>query len=346
MNLPDPMTAVANVRSDAVRWPSRPRICILGAGAIGGFFGARLALGNADVSVLARGATLNALQERGWTLESSGQTTVARVNAVASTQTLGVQDLVFLTVKAYALGEIAGQIAPLLGPHTLVIPAINGVPWWFAGGVDHRLHALQSVDPHGQIAAAIPIGQVIGSVVYPACSTPAPGVCRHASGTRLVFGEIGIALNSPRTSALVTFLNSCGFDAEFSTDIRVEVWKKLLGNACFNPVSLITGSATDLMINDPAINALFVTLMHETIAVGRALGLEVGITPTERIAITRKLGHVKTSMLQDAQAGRKVELDAILGAVIELARRTNTLTPASDTVFALAKMRAQILGLI
>jgi 2-dehydropantoate 2-reductase len=346
MNLPDPMTSAANVRSDTVRWPSRPRICILGAGAIGGFFGARLALGNADVSVLARGATLNALQEQGWTLESAGQTTVARVNAVASTQGLGVQDLVFLTVKAYALGDIAGQIAPLLGPHTLVIPAINGVPWWFAGGVDHRLHALQSVDPHGRIAAAIPIGQVIGSVVYPACSTPAPGVCRHASGTRLVFGEIGTALSSPRTSALVAFLNSCGFDAEFSTDIRVEVWKKLLGNACFNPVSLITGSATDLMINDPAINALFVTLMHETIAVGRALGLEVGITPTERIAITRKLGHVKTSMLQDAQAGRKVELDAILGAVIELARRTNTLTPASDTVFALAKMRAQILGLI
>ena len=360
MNNPDAMTSAADVRSDTFRWPSRPRICILGAGAIGGFFGTRLALGNADVSVLARGATLNALQERGWTLESAGQTTVARVNAVASTQALGVQDLVFLTVKAYALGDIAGQIAPLLGPHTMVIPAINGVPWWFAGGVDYRLqagqagqadsgalrHALQNVDPHGQIAAAIPIGQVIGSVVYPACSTPAPGVCRHASGTRLVFGEIGTALSSPRISALVAFLNSCGFDAEFSTDIRIEVWKKLLGNACFNPVSLITGSATDLMIADPAINALFVTLMHETIAVGRALGLEVGITPTERIAITRKLGHVKTSMLQDTQAGRKIELDAILGAVIELARRTNTLTPASDTVYALAKMRAQILGLI
>jgi 2-dehydropantoate 2-reductase len=322
-------------------WTNRARVCIVGAGAIGGFFGARLALGQASVSVLARGATLSALQSKGWALESAGKTTYAQVNAVADCRALGVQDLVFLTLKAYALPEVIGKIAPLIGPNTMVIPAINGIPWWFRG-------PLASVDPGGLIAAGVPLANVIGAVVYPACSTPAPGVCRHASGSRVVFGEVSgdsaQALASPRVRALVGFLKSNGFDAELSADIRVEVWKKLLGNACFNPVSLLCDLSTDQLIDHPQVHALFVALMHETIAVGQSLGIEVGISPEDRIAITRKLGAVKTSMLQDAQAHRRVELESILGAVIELARQSSTPTPSSDAVYALATLRARVLG--
>jgi 2-dehydropantoate 2-reductase len=322
-------------------WTSRARVCVVGAGAIGGFFGARLGLGNASVSVLARGATLSVLQSKGWAFESAGKTTYARVNAVADCRALGVQDLVFITVKAYALPEVIDKLSPLIGPNTMVIPAMNGIPWWFDG-------PLNSVDPGGLIAAGIPLANVIGAVVYPACSTPSPGVCRHASGSRLVFGEVTggptEAVASPRMQALVDFLKFNGFDAELSGNIRAEVWRKLLGNACFNPVSLLCESSTDQLIDDPHVHALFVALMLETIAVGKSLGIDVGISPDDRIAITRKLGAVKTSMLQDAQAQRRVELSAILGAVIELARRGSTPTPSSDAVYALAKMRARTLG--
>lgn len=330
---------------------SLPKVCVIGAGAIGGFFGARLARGFADVSVVARGVTLQALQSGGWVLESGGQRQAAPVRAVADPALLGIQDVVVIAVKAYALADVAAFVAPLLGPHTLVLPALNGVPWWFTQG-EHGLPvtgSLASSDPSGAIAAAIPANAVLGSVVYPACSSPEPGVVRHHSGSRVVFGEPGaLAGTAPsgRLLALVAMLKAAGFDAEASSDIRTEVWKKLLGNACFNPVSLITGSATDLLIDDPGIYQLFSAMMGETLAVGAALGIHPGIQVADRIALTRKLGHIKTSMLQDAEVGRAVEIDAILGAVTELGRKVGVVTPNLDAVYALARMRAKTFGLL
>lgn len=329
---------------------SRIKICVIGAGAIGGFFGARLAHDH-DVSVVARGATLEALQTRGWVLESAGQRMVAPVRAVARPEELGPQDVVIVAVKAPALAQVATMVRSLLGPSTLVVPALNGVPWWFTLGqtelaVRSRLH---SVDPQGLIEAAIPTEAVLGAVVYPACATPEPGVTRHHSGSRVVFGEVSRPAGAPpseRLSAWVEGLKGAGFDAEASTDIRQEVWKKLLGNACFNPVSLLTGCATDILIDDPGIYRLFTSMMTETLAVGRALGLELAIPVAERIALTRKLGHVKTSMLQDAEAGRPVEIHAILGAVTEMADALGVAAPACETVYALARMRARCAGLL
>ncbi len=318
---------------------NRTKVCIIGAGAIGGFFGAQLAHGDADVSVVARGRTLEALRERGWVLERDGKRIAAPVRAVASGSELPVQDVVILAVKAYVLSSIAPMVKPLLGFDTIVVPAVNGVPWWFHKG-------LASVDPHGSINACIPVASVIGAVVYPACSSPEPGVTRHHSGSRVVLGEVRGEADTPRLRAFMTLLQSVGIGAETSNDIRTEVWMKLLGNACFNPVSFVTGSATDLMIDDPAIGALFIKLMDETLAVGHALGIHPAIRPADRIAITRKLGSVKTSMLQDAEARRPIELDAILGAVIELGASVGVPTPTSDTLHALARMRARTFGLL
>jgi 2-dehydropantoate 2-reductase len=328
-----------------------PKVCVIGAGAIGGFFGARLTQGQAEVSVVARGATLEALQKRGWILESGGERKAAPVRAVADPAELGQQDVVILAVKSYALASVVHMVKPLLGPQTLLIPAVNGVPWWFtdaAAGLPVT-GRLDSVDPSGAMKAAIPATAVLGAVVYPSCSSPEPGVTRHHSGTKVVFGEPGVSAGSPPTArleALVSMLKMAGFDAEASADIRTEVWKKLLGNASFNPVSLITGSATDLMIDDPGIYQLFKAMMGETLAVGQALGIRPEIQIAERIAQTRKLGNIKTSMLQDAEAGRAVEIDTILGAVGELGRKLGVATPALDAVYALAHMRAQTFGLL
>ncbi|MBP6813562.1 MAG: 2-dehydropantoate 2-reductase [Burkholderiaceae bacterium] len=324
-----------------------PKITVVGAGAVGGLFGARLARGHADVSVIARGATLQALQARGWVLEQSGQRQAAPVRAVADAAQLGVQDIVLLAVKAHSLTDILPLVRPLLGPRTLIVPAVNGVPWWFTAPDSGQ--PMKSIDPEGAIAAAIPAHQVLGAVVYPACSRPEPGVTRHHSGSRVVIGEPGAADGSPvtaRLSSFVALLERAGFDAQATTSIRTEVWRKLLGNACFNPVSLLTGSATDLLIDDAGIYRLFSAMMSEVLAVGASLGIQPGIAVPERIALTRKLGHVKTSMLQDAEAGRPVELDAILGAVTELGQRRGVATPALDAVYALARMRARTFGLL
>jgi len=327
------------------------KVCVIGAGAIGGYFGVRLAHAGADVSVVARGRTLEALESRGWTLESGGTRTVVPVRAVASAAELDAQDVVILAVKAYSVADVASMVPPLLGPSTIVIPAVNGVPWWFTRGRDDLPISarLASVDPEGRIESAIPIDAVIGSVVYPSCATPEPGVSLHSSGSKLVFGDVrasASAAPSARVQSLVALLRNAGFDADANVDIRSEVWKKLLGNACFNPVSMLTASFTDDMIDDPRVYALFVAMMQENLAVGRALGIDAGIAPPARIALTRKLGHVQSSMLQDAAAGRPLEIDAILGAVIEIADALDVAVPNCKAVYALARLRAQTCGLL
>ena len=322
---------------------ARPRVCVVGAGAIGGYFGVRLAQGQADVSVLARGRTLAALNAHGWILEQDGERIVSNVRTASDAAQLGPQDVVIIAVKAYAVTDIAPMVPHLLGPGTIVVPALNGIPWWWREN-------LRSVDPQGTIAAHIPAANVLGAVIYPACSCPAPGVTRHHSGTRVVFGEIGSEAGkangaSSRLRSWVRLLRASGFDAEASDDIRTELWKKLLGNACFNPVSLVTGATTDMLIDDVAMNALLVDLMEEVLAVGSALGIDAAIRPAQRLEITRALGKVRTSMLQDADAGRPVELEAILGAVLELAEAHGIAMPASRILYALARMKTQAMGL-
>ena len=322
------------------------KVGIIGAGAIGGFFAARLALAGHTVSMLARGATLTALREYGQRLDSGGQTHTAQVTASDQALELGHQDVVVLAVKAPSLEQVLPALANMSSAQTIVIPALNGLPWWYLLGPTGPLsgHRLQAVDPDGVIERAIALPRVLGCVVFPACSVRAPGHVVHASGNRLVFGEPAGG-TSARASSIAALFSAAGFDAEASATIRNEIWLKLLGNACFNPVSLLTRSATDLLIDDPGVYALFVAMMREALAVGSALGIDVAIEPEQRLALTRRLGHIKTSMLQDAQANRPVELQAILGALVEVAVAIKVAAPMLGAVHAMARMHAISAGL-
>jgi 2-dehydropantoate 2-reductase len=324
------------------------KIGIIGAGAIGGFLGARLAASGHRVSMLARGDTLRALTTHGLRLDSGGASQVVQVVASADPRDLGPQDLLLLAVKAPALSDVAAAAAAMCSGSTIVAPALNGLPWWFFLGqqgaplAGRRIHA---ADPLGTVEAAIPTPSLLGCVVFPACSVAAPGHVVHASGNRLVFGEPAGG-TSERARAIAGVFAEAGFEAEASADVRRDVWMKLLGNACFNPVSMITRAHTDELIDDPAVHALFVAMMSETLAVGRAIGIDVAIDPRDRLAMTRRLGHIRTSMLQDAIAGRTVELDAILGALVEVAREAGVDTPMLNAVAALGRAHARQHGLL
>ncbi len=323
------------------------RIALVGAGAIGCFFAARLGEAGYEVSLLARGEALAAVGKRGIRLESEGRQITARVRASGAAGELGVQDLVILCVKAPALPRAAQAIAPLLGADTAIVPALNGMPWWFFLDTPGLLsgHRLRSVDPEGTLERALPVSRVVGCVVYPACTSLEPGYVRHTGGTRIILGEPrGEA--SPRAHALAEMFCKVGLVGEASADIRKEVWAKLLGNLCFNPVSLLTGSSTDRLIDDPLVHRLFVSMMEEAIALGLKLGIDAGIEPRPRIANTRKLGYVKTSMLQDAEAGRPVEIEGILGTVAEVAHAADFPCPLLDAVFAMSRMRAEVMKLL
>lgn len=331
---------------------SETKVCVIGAGAIGGYLGVKLADSGVQVSVLARGNTLQAIQTRGWILEEEDKRLMAKVKAASDPQSLGVQDVVIIAVKAHALADIAPMVSSLCHEETVVVPAINGIPWWFSHGMARFgvPARLDSVDPEGVIDQAIDSHRVLGSVVYPSCYSPEPGVSHHSSGTRLVLGEIASPAtgggSSARLARVVALFNAAGLAAEQTDAIRRAVWEKLLGNVCFNPVSLLTGSSTDLLIDDPRVYDVFIALMNEVAAVGAALGLDISVAPSQRLAVTRKLGRVKTSMLQDAEASRPVEVQAIVGAFVEVARSLNIETPIASTIYALARMRAQTFGLL
>ena len=322
------------------------RICIFGAGAIGGTIGARLALAGHEVSLVARGAHLAALRADGLTLLHGQDRHVVRLAASDNPADLGAQDAVIIALKSHSLVAAVGGLAPLLGPDTAVVTAMNGVPWWFFDDWGGALAGttLKSCDGDGRIAAAIASRRVIGGVVFLAADVPAPGVVRHNSGTRLVLGEPSHRA-SPRVDALVAALAGAGFEATASDNIRRELWLKLLGNVCFNPVSTLTGASTDLMLDDPHMAALFAAMMREAIAVAAALGLSIDVNPEARMAQTRKLGPIKSSMLQDTEAGRPIELDAIVGSVVEIAARLGVATPFINAVFGTARVRAAVLGL-
>ena len=323
------------------------KICIYGAGAIGGWIGARLAQRPGVIlSVVARGETLIQLESHGLQLHIGNQTQNAKVQASAQPATLSVQDLVIIAVKAPSMLEVAKQIQPLIGPNTIVMTAMNGVPWWFLhdfGGA-YANTPLKSVDPHGQIAKAIPAQHLIGCVVHASCSLRAPGQIQHHFGNGLIIGEPAGG-SSSRVQALHQLLRDAGFDATLSDRIQKDVWYKLWGNITINPISALTGATSDKILNDPNLLGFVSAVMLEAKAIGAAMGIAIDQQPEDRHAVTRKLGAFKTSMLQDVQAKRAVELDALVGAVQELGQITKVPTPFTDALMGLARLQAQELGL-
>ena len=257
-----------------------------------------------------------------------------------------MQDVVVIAVKAPALADVARQVAPLLGPHTLVVPAMNGVPWWFCQGLQGVAAglALKSVDPDGSIAAHIPIDHVIGCVVHAAASVSEPGKAFNQMGRGLVIGEPRGGV-SGRVAALKSVLDEAGFETTASEMIQRDIWYKLWGNMTTNPISAITGATTDRIIGDELVRELTGNAMLESGRIGEKLGFAITQTPAERHAITRKLGAFKTSMLQDAEAGRAIELDSLVGAVRELGRHVGVATPLIDAIFGLARVFGQVHGL-
>ena len=323
------------------------KVCIYGAGAIGGWIGVALAQAGERLNVVARGATLEALRRDGLSLMRGDVRTRVPVNAVADPAELGAQDLVVVAVKAPALAGVAERIGPLLGPDSVVLVAMNGVPWWFLqGGFGGALAGtrLATVDPEGAIAAAIPERHVIGGVVHASCSLDAPGVVRHHFGNGLIIGEpSGEA--TPRVTQLLALLTRAGIDAKLSAQIQKDVWFKLWGNMTVNPVSALTGAATDRIMDDELLLGFISAVMLEAKEIGARIGIPITDSPDDRHAVTRKLGAFKTSMLQDVEAGRAVELDALVGAVRELGQLTKVPAPFTDALLGLARVQARQLGL-
>jgi 2-dehydropantoate 2-reductase len=322
------------------------KICVVGAGAIGGFLGTRLALDRSNqVSALARGATLVALRDHGWRMQQAGQTVQAPVTLAADDpRALGAQDLVILAVKSPALRALAPTLAPLFGPGTVMMPAMNGVPWWFGEGVDAiGAGPLESVDPGGVIATALPASRVVGSVVHAAVSSAAPGIALHRMDDCLIIGEPAGG-NSTRVERLAAMFSRC-LKVRTSPRIRYDLWYKLWGNMTMNPVSALTGATLDRVLDDELVRAFCSCAMREAAAVGARIGCDVQESPEDRHAVTRKLGAVKTSMLQDAEALRPLELDALVGAVREIGQRVGVPTPNIDALFGLTRLFGRVRAL-
>lgn len=324
------------------------RIGIVGAGAIGGLFAFRLAEAGAEVSVLARGATLAALARDGLRLREGNELRTRAVHASDSPATLGAQDLVVIAVKAPALPALAPTLAPMIGPDTLVLPAMNGIPWWFFDGLlwppgdDPPL--IDSIDPGGVLRASFPRGRALGCVVHLSVAVPEPGVVEPRMGNSLIVGEPDGPV-SRRLETLVALLRSAGFDVETSTRIQRDVWFKLWGNMTMNPLSAITNATADRILDDDLVRAFASRCMREAARVGAAIGLPIDADPEERHAVTRKLGRLRTSMQNDVDARRPIELDALVGAVRDIARLAGVATPEIDTLFGLARLHARVLGL-
>lgn len=318
---------------------------IYGVGAIGGYLAVRLALSGVTVTGIARGAQLRALRERGLTLIENGTSVTATLRAVENPADAGPQDVVFLTVKAHTLPTVAERIKPLLGVGTAVVTATNGFPWWYfhrftGGGI---APTLQSVDPRGSLWRLIGPEHAIGCVVYPAVKILEPGVIQHIHGNRFAIGEPDGSV-SARVTGVAEVLCAAGLDAPVRQDIRTELWTKLVANAAYNPVSILTGATLGQMMDDLATARLLEMVMTEAAAVAHAVGSRIPLAPRQLMELTRPLGAHKTSMLLDLEAGRTVELEPIAGAIVELARLRGIRTPVLDIILALARQRARLTG--
>jgi len=322
------------------------KICVVGAGAIGGLLAAKLQQVGEQVSVIARGPHLEAIKANGLKLiEEDGSEVVARAAATDKIAEAGPQDLVILGLKAHQVAAIVNDLKHLYTPDTMVLTAQNGIPWWyfFKHGGPYEGRQLDSVDPGGTVAANLPIERVLASVVYPAAEIIEPGVIKHIEGNRFSLSEIDNT-ETPRIKLVSETLKKAGFKAPVVSDVRAELWTKLWGNLSFNPVSALTHATLEDLCRYPLTRALVADMMREAQAVGEALGIRFRIPIEKRIAGGEAVGPHKTSMLQDIEAGRAVEADALIGSVIELGRIVNVPTPHLDTAYALVKLLSKTLS--
>ena len=321
------------------------RIAIFGAGAIGGMLGVKLAAAGVDVTFIARGPHLAAMQANGVTLRSGGETITVRPRCLGDAAAAGVQDYVIVTLKAHSLPGAAPQIAKMMGPESTLVTGINGVPYWYFFGLDGpwRDRRIDSVDPGGQLWKILPPAQVIGCVVYPAAEVASPGVIEHSYGDRFSLGEPD-GSRSARVEAISKKLIAAGLKAPVRPRIRDEIWVKLWGNLCLNPISALTGATLDRITGRADLRALCRAMMTEAQAVAEALGVKFAISLEKRLDGAAEVGEHKTSMLQDLERGRSLEIDALLGAVVELGGVTGHAMPNCAAVLALVRERARLAG--
>jgi 2-dehydropantoate 2-reductase len=318
------------------------RFLIAGAGAIGAYIGARMAQAGFDVTLFARGPHLRAMQEHGVQVKSGDGDFVARPTIVGSLDDVGAVDVVFLGVKAHGLPQLAPQLKPVLGPATTVVSTQNGIPWWYFqgfGGEWEGIH-LERVDPSGVVSSAIEARSVVGSIVYFATEIAAPGVIQHIEGNRISLGEPD-GTRSDRCRGIAEALIASGLRCPVTTRIRHEIWVKVLGNASFNPVSALTRATLAQMVRDPGVSSVIRNIMQEVEAVSHKLGMELPVSIEQRMAGAEKVGEHKTSMLQDLEAGRPMELEALVGAVVELGERVGLPMSVTRTVYNCTKLLAQ-----
>ena len=319
------------------------KIAIVGAGAIGAFLGAKLALSGEDVYLIARGPHLKAMQADGVRVRSPDGDFEAHPTATDDYESIGPVDFVFLTVKAHSLTAIAPNLAPLLGPDTAVVSAQNGIPWWYFMGHGGPFdgESIESVDPGGVIAAAIDPSRIIGCVIYPSTSIVQPGVIEHIEGNRFSLGELD-GSTSDRCRRLAAALIAAGLRAPIRGHIRHDMWVKLLGNVVFNPMSALTGATLEEMVTHPETSATVRAVMAEADEVARGLGVRLPFTIEQRMEGARKVGAHKTSMLQDLEAGRPMELESVVGVVIELGEKLGLPMPLTRTLYSCARLLEQV----
>jgi 2-dehydropantoate 2-reductase len=318
------------------------RFLIAGAGAIGAYIGARMARAGFDVTLFARGPHLRAMQEHGVQVRSSDGDFVARPTMAGSLEEVGPVDVVFLGVKAHGLPQLAPQLKPVLGPETTVVSTQNGIPWWYFQGFGGELEGLrlERIDPGGVISSAIEARSVVGSIVYFSTEISSPGVVQHIEGNRISLGEPN-GSRSDRCRQIAEALIASGLRCPVTTHIRPEIWVKVLGNASLNPVSALTRATLVQMLRDPGVSSVIRNIMQEVEALSNKLGMELPVSIDQRMAGAEKVGEHKTSMLQDLEAGRPLELEALVGAVVELGERVGLSMPYTRTVYSCTKLLAQ-----
>jgi len=319
------------------------KVAIFGAGAIGGLLGVKLMQAGADVTFVARGPHLEAMREKGITLISEGKQTNVRTHCAAESDQIDPQDYVLVTLKAHSLPAAAPQIARLLGPDSTLMVGVNGIPYWYFYGLDckWRDRTIESVDPGGTVWRTLPPSRVLGCVIYPAAEVIAPGVIEHTYGNRFSLGEPD-GSKSERVLSLSRQLIAAGLKAPIRQQLRDELWLKLWGNLCLNPLSVLTTSTLDRLAGEPELREVSRTMMQEAQRVAEALGVKFGVDLERRIDGALEVGAHKTSMLQDLERGRPMEIDPLVSVVQEMGRLTQTPTPALDAVLALIVQRANV----
>lgn len=322
------------------------KVCIFGAGAIGGYMGVKLAKAGADVSLVARGPHLAAMQEKGLTLIEEGETTTVPVTASDDPAALGVQDYVIVTLKAHSVPPVVSKMAPLIGQGTTIVSGVNGVPWWYFHKLEgaHEGTRLDSVDPGNVQWDGFGPDRVLGCVVYPAAEVIEPGVIKHIEGNRFSLGEPD-GSKSDRAQALSKILANAGLKAPVRPKLRDEIWVKLWGNLSFNPISALTHATLDVLCTDEGTRGVARNMMVEAQEIAERLGVKFPIDVDRRIAGGAAVGAHRTSMLQDLDQGRPMEIDALVASVQELGRVTGVPTPTIDTVLGLIRLRARTAGL-